>query len=199
MDLKGERLLPVDRETAWRALNDPERLRSAIPGCESLESLGNDEYRAVISASLGPVRTRFTGKLRVEDAAPPERYTLRFEGEGGAAGFAKGSAQVTLTPEGAATRLAYTASAQVGGRLAQIGSRLIDSAALKLSDDFFAAFERQLASPSASSGAEGKGDEGNVIERIESSFVLHDPRTWNEVAWIVLLVIVGVLAFLLLR
>jgi carbon monoxide dehydrogenase subunit G len=194
MELKGERLLPVDRETAWRALNDPQRLRAAIPGCESLESTGEGEYRAVLQASLGPVRAKFTGKLRVEDAVPPERYTLRFEGEGGAAGFAKGAAQVTLTPEGEATRLSYTASAQVGGRLAQIGSRLIDSAALKLSEDFFAAFERQLA-PSAASSPE----EETVIEKIESSFVLHDPRTWNEVGWIVLLVIVAVLAFLLLR
>jgi hypothetical protein len=198
MELKGERRLPVDRETAWRALNDPQRLRAAIPGCESLESIGEGEYRAVLSVSLGPVRAKFSGKLRVEDAVPPERYTLRFEGEGGAAGFAKGSAQVTLTPEGEATRLSYTASAQVGGRLAQIGSRLIDSAALKLSDDFFAAFEQQLASPAAASAATSAQD-GNMIERIESSFVLHDPRTWNEVAWIVLLVIVGVLAFLLLR
>jgi hypothetical protein len=194
MELKGERWLPVDRETAWRALNDPQRLRAAIPGCESLESIGDGEYRAVLSVSLGPVRAKFSGKLSVEDALPPERYTLRFEGEGGAAGFAKGSAQVTLTPEGAATRLSYTASAQVGGRLAQIGSRLIDSAALKLSEDFFAAFEQQLASPVTTSA-----EDGNVIERIESSFVLHDPRTWNEVAWIVLLLIVAALAFLLLR
>ncbi len=193
MDLKGERILPVDRDTAWRALNDPERLRGAIPGCETIERTGDNEYRVVLLAALGPVRSKFRGKLRLEDVVPPERYTLRFDGEGGAAGFVKGSAAVTLSDagDGAATRLSYTVGAQVGGRIAQVGSRLINSAALKLADDFFAAFERQLA-PSV---AEGE----SVLEELESSFVLHDPRTWNWIAWVALLAVVAVLAALILR
>jgi uncharacterized protein len=192
MDLVGERRLPVDRDTAWRALNDPERLRAAIPGCEAMERTGDNQYRVEITASLGPVRAKFRGRLTLEDVVPPESYTLRFEGEGGAAGFAKGNARVTLAQEGSATLLTYAAAAQVGGRLAQIGSRLVDSAALKLADDFFAAFERQLAPPAAPA-------EESPLERLESSFVMHDPRTWNGIAWIVFLAIVAVLAALLLR
>jgi uncharacterized protein len=191
MELKGERRLPVDRDTAWRALNDPERLRSAIPGCSAMERTGENDYRLEITASLGPVRAKFRGRLSVEEMVPPERYALRFEGEGGAAGFAKGSARVALADEGRSTLVTYTAAAQVGGRLAQVGSRLVDSAALKLADDFFAAFERQLAAPAA--------PEASPLEALESSFVLHDPRTWNGIAWIVFLAIVVVLGALLLR
>ena len=151
MELKGERRLPVPREEAWRALNDPERLRAAIPGCEAIERTGDNAYRVAIVAALGPVRAKFNGTLKLEDVVPPERYTLRFEGQGGAAGFAKGAARVTLADEGAGTLLGYTVDAQVGGRLAQVGNRLIDSAALKLADDFFAAFEKEVggAAPEA--------------------------------------------------
>ena len=192
MELQGERRLPVDRATAWAALNDPERLKAAIPGCETMERTGENEYRVEIVAALGPVRAKFRGKLRVEDIVAPERYTLRFEGEGGAAGFAKGTSRVSLAEQDGATIVSYAVSSQVGGRIAQVGNRLIDSAALKLADDFFAAFERQLAPPQAR-------HEETVLEELESSFVLHDPRTWNWVAWVVLLVVVVVLAALLLR
>jgi carbon monoxide dehydrogenase subunit G len=191
MELKGERRLPVDRETAWRALNDPERLRAAIPGCEAIERTGDNEYRVAMVAALGPVRSKFRGKLRLEDVVMPERYTLRFDGEGGAAGFVKGSAQVTLGDEVTSTLVAYTVAAQVGGKIAQVGNRLIDSAALKMADDFFAAFERQLAPAPAAVES--------VLEELESSFVLHDPRTWTWVAWVVLLAVVAVLAALILR
>lgn len=191
MELTGERRLPVDREAAWRALNDPERLRAAIPGCEAMERTGENQYRVEIAASLGPVRAKFRGRLTVEDAVPPQSYTLRFEGEGGAAGFAKGSARVALADAGGATLVTYTAAAQVGGRIAQIGSRLVDSAALKLADDFFAAFERQLGPAAA--------PEESPLEALESSFVVHDPRTWNGIAWIAFLAIVVVLAALLFR
>ena len=192
MELKGERRLPVDRASAWTALNDPERLRAAIPGCESMERTGENEYRVALVAALGPVRAKFRGTLRLEDVAAPERYSLRFDGEGGAAGFVKGAARVGLADEGATTLVSYAVSAQVGGRIAQVGSRLIDSAALKLADDFFAAFERQLA-PAPSVHRE------TVLEEIESSVVLHDPRTWNWIAWAALLAVVVVLAALLLR
>ena len=194
MELKGERRLPVPREEAWRALNDPERLRAAIPGCETIERTGEDSYRVAIVATLGPVRAKFNGTLQLADMMPPERYTLRFEGQGGAAGFAKGSAQVALADEGATTLLSYAVNAQIGGRIAQVGQRLVDSAALKLADDFFAAFERGFAPAPASAG---HGE--SVLEEIEESAVLHDPRTWNWIGWAMLLLVVVALAVLLLR
>jgi carbon monoxide dehydrogenase subunit G len=145
MELKGQRTVAADREGVWKALNDPDVLKASIAGCESMEKVGENEYRATVAAALGPVRAKFRGKLRLEDIVPPQRYTLRFEGEGGAAGFAKGSANVVLVPAANGTTIEYTASAQVGGKLAQVGNRLVDSAALKLADDFFAAFETQVA------------------------------------------------------
>jgi carbon monoxide dehydrogenase subunit G len=144
MELTGQRRLPVDRAAAWSALNDPEVLRAAIPGCESIERTGENQYALHVAAALGPVRAKFRGRLNVEDIVAPESYTLRFEGEGGTAGFAKGTAKVRLSDDAGATRLDYAVQSQVGGRLAQVGNRLIDSAARKLADDFFAAFEQRL-------------------------------------------------------
>ena len=145
MELEGSRVLPIDREHAWRALNDPALIQAAIPGCESMEKVGENEYRITVAAALGPVRTRFRGRLHVEDIDKPRGYTLRFEGEGATAGFVKGTAQVKLDAKDGATTLDYVAHAQVGGRLAQIGDRLVRSSALKLTDDFFAAFEKNVA------------------------------------------------------
>jgi carbon monoxide dehydrogenase subunit G len=145
MDFTGSRMLPVPRDAAWAALNDPEMLEAAIPGCESIERTGESEYAVVVAASIGPVKARFRGKLSVADAVPPVRYTILFEGQGGPAGFAKGRAGVELADEGAQTRLEYRASAQVGGRIAQVGSRLIDAAAAKMTDEFFAAFSAAVA------------------------------------------------------
>ena len=141
MHLVGQRRLALDRERAWQALNDPAILQAAIPGCESLEKTGDNEYAVVMVSSLGPVKARFRGRLRLENVVFLESYTLRFEGEGAAAGFAKGAADVKLSGDGDGTLLDFRADAQVGGRLAQVGSRLIDPAAGKLVDDFFAAFE----------------------------------------------------------
>jgi carbon monoxide dehydrogenase subunit G len=155
MELKGERHLAIDRAATWRALNDPEVLRACIPGCESIERTAGNEFTVAVVAALGPVKARFQGRIFLEDVVEPRGYTIRFEGQGGAAGFAKGAARVTLADEGAGTLLGYVVDAQVGGRLAQVGSRLIDSAALKLADDFFAAFEAQVGgtAPVASTAA----------------------------------------------
>ena len=144
MDLKGERLLPAPVETTWAALNDPEMLKSCIAGCESLERTGPDAYQAVVAVKVGPVSARFKGSLQMTDIQAPNRYTLHFDGQGGVAGFGKGSAEVSLAPEGTQTRLSYSAKAQVGGKLAQVGSRLIDAAAGKITEDFFKAFETNL-------------------------------------------------------
>jgi carbon monoxide dehydrogenase subunit G len=144
MDLEGERVLPVDRETAWNALNDVELLKDAIGGCESFEAVGKDEYAIVIAASLGPVRAKFRGRMHVEDIEKPDRYTLRFSGEGGLAGFVKGSAKVHLSDAGEGTRVRYSLSTESGGRIAKLGRSLFESGARQVVDDFFTAFEAEL-------------------------------------------------------
>ena len=128
-------------------------LAACIPGCESIEKTGENEFAVALVSTVGPVRARFRGKLRLEDVVPPERYTLRFDGEGGAAGFAKGSARVTLTQENASTLLAYAVQAQIGGRIAQVGNRLVDSVALKQADQFFTAFEKEVSGTVSGSAA----------------------------------------------
>lgn len=144
MELTGERLILAPRERVWQALNDPEVLKDCIAGCETLERSGDDAFAAVVAVRVGPVSARFKGSLRMTDIVPPERYTLHFDGQGGVAGFGKGSADVVLAEEGAQTRLRYAARAQVGGKMAQVGSRLIDATAGKMTEEFFSAFEARL-------------------------------------------------------
>jgi uncharacterized protein len=140
MDMKGSRLVPTDVDTTWRALNDPEVLRACIAGCESIDRVSDTEYRVAMTARVGPVSAKFSGRLLLADIVAPRSYTLKFEGQGGAAGFANGTAKVELSPADGGTRIDYAVNAQVGGKLAQIGSRLIDGAAAKVADDFFARF-----------------------------------------------------------
>jgi len=149
MEITGEQLIPVPQAEVWRGLNDPEVLKACIAGCEAIERVSDTEYRVVMVASVGPVKAKFNGKLLLSDLKPPNSYSLSFEGSGGAAGFGKGSAQVSLKTEGAGTRLSYSAKASVGGKLAQVGSRLIDGVARKMADDFFTAFNEKLAGPAA--------------------------------------------------
>ncbi|HZZ91080.1 MAG TPA: carbon monoxide dehydrogenase subunit G [Usitatibacter sp.] len=144
MHIAGRRILPVGRERAWSALTDPQLLRSAIPGCESVERTTPERYVVVMAAALGPVKARFQGRLDLEDVVVAERYRMRFEGEGAAAGFARGTADVLLSDDEGGTRVDYEAHAQVGGRIAQVGSRLVDPAARKFVEDFFTAFERLI-------------------------------------------------------
>jgi len=158
MELQGDRLIPAPVATTWAALNDPETLKACIAGCESLERTGDDAYVAVVALKVGPVSARFKGNLKMTNVVPPTGYTINFDGQGGVAGFGKGSADVSLTPLGASsTKLAYNARATVGGKMAQIGSRLIDATALKMTDDFFRAFEAQLrpATPEPPAAAAG--------------------------------------------
>jgi hypothetical protein len=149
MEMTGEQLIPLPQAEVWRALNDPEVLKACIPGCESIERVSDTEFRVVITAAVGPVKARFTGKLVLTDLDPPNSYSLSFEGSGGAAGFGKGSAHVSLKPEVEGTRLIYTAKASIGGKLAQVGSRLIDGVARKMADDFFTAFNRTVVGAAA--------------------------------------------------
>lgn len=146
MKLEGQKTIAAPIERTWAALNDPAILQASIAGCESLELTGENEYAAALKLRIGPVNARFKGRLKLSDIVAPNSYRIAFEGQGGAAGFGKGTADVRLEPDGEnATLLSYVAEAQVGGKIAQIGSRLIDAAAAKVAGDFFDAFEARLA------------------------------------------------------
>ena len=140
MEMTGERRIPAPRQRVWERLNDPETLKQCIPGCETIEKVSDTEFTARLKAKVGPVSATFNGKVTLSDLDPPAGYTISGEGTGGVAGFAKGGAKVTLEEDGAETVLRYGAQGQVGGKLAQIGSRLIDATARKLAEDFFSRF-----------------------------------------------------------
>jgi carbon monoxide dehydrogenase subunit G len=144
MKMSGERLLPVPPREAWDALNDPAMLKACIPGCESVTMTEPQRYELVMAAKIGPVSARFKGRLTQTDVVEPQSYSIHFDGQGGAAGFGKGTAEVRLAQAEGGTRLDYDVSAQIGGKLAQIGSRLVDAAARKISDEFFGNFESRL-------------------------------------------------------
>ena len=144
MTMTGDYVLPADRQTVWNALNDAETLKACIPGCESFEKIGDNQFAAVAVAKVGPVKARFKGQVALSDLDPPNGYRIAGEGQGGVAGFAKGGAVVRLEDAEGGTRLSYDVEAQVGGKLAQIGQRLINSAAKKIADDFFARFAKAV-------------------------------------------------------
>jgi carbon monoxide dehydrogenase subunit G len=149
MDMTGEYRIPASRERVWTALNDPETQRASLPGCESLERVADDAFAATVVAKVGPVRAKFQGQVILSELNPPESYKIAGEGKGGAAGFAKGGASVKLVEESPEmTVLSYTASADVGGKLAQLGSRLIDATAKKMADQFFENLRQQVTGPS---------------------------------------------------
>jgi uncharacterized protein len=154
MDMTGEVRIPAPRQKVWEALNDPAILKECIPGCEEIEKLSPTELQAKVTAKVGPVKARFGGKVVLSDLDPPNGYKITGEGSGGAAGFAKGGATVHLTDDGSGTRLAYTVEAHVGGKMAQIGSRLIDATARKMADDFFNKLAAVVGGPAAPVPAE---------------------------------------------
>ena len=149
MDISGSQVIAASRDAVWAALNDAEILKASIPGCESLEKTSDTEMTAAVTSKIGPVKAKFKGAVTLENINAPESYTIVGEGKGGVAGFAKGSADVKLTEVEGGTLLEYTAKAQVGGKLAQLGSRLIDSTAKKMAEDFFAKFSEAVAGPAA--------------------------------------------------
>ena len=159
MELTEQYVLPISRDYAWDALRDPAVLRTIIPGCDNIEADGENAYTVSMLAAVGPVKAHFKGRMSITDIDAPQSYTVVFEGQGGVAGFAKGSAHVTLEADGeSSTRLSYTAHAQVGGKLAQIGSRLVDGAARKIAGEFFKRFTARMtgeAGPAATSDASG--------------------------------------------
>src|SRR6476469_5423451 len=147
MTMNGEYQLPVPRETVWEKLNDAETLKACLPGCESLDKLSDTEFQAVAVTKIGPVKAKFKGKVRLSDLDPPNGYRISGEGDGGIAGFAKGGATVALAEKDGGTQLTYNVEAQIGGKLAQIGQRLVNGAAKKIADDFFQKFAATVAAP----------------------------------------------------
>jgi uncharacterized protein len=145
MEMTGEFRIPAPRQRVWEGLNDPEVLKQCIPGCQTLEKVSDTEFNGRVVASVGPVRATFGGKVTLSDLDPPQSYTISGEGSGGVAGFARGGAKVNLAEDGAATVLTYAVQAQVGGKLAQVGSRLIDGVARKMAGDFFGHFAAAMA------------------------------------------------------
>jgi carbon monoxide dehydrogenase subunit G len=172
MDMSGEQTISAPRDRVWAALNDPEILRQAIPGCETVEKTSDSEFVATVVAKVGPVKATFKGKVTLSDIDPPNGYTITGEGQGGAAGFGKGGAKVALSDAPGGTLLRYTANASVGGKLAQIGSRLIDSTARKMADDFFSRFKEIVSAAAAPAAAVG-ADAEQVVQEARAGDVPH--------------------------
>lgn len=144
MEMSGQKLIPETRETVWKALNDPEILRNCVPGCQTLNKTSGTEMEATASMKVGPVSAKFGGKISLSELNPPESYRITGEGQGGVAGFAKGSARIRLEEVDGGTMLNYSVDAQVGGKLAQLGGRLIDATARKMSEAFFEKFASEI-------------------------------------------------------
>lgn len=144
MEMQGQRALAVSQQQAWDALNDPEVLKACIPGCDKMEAGGDNQFALGVSVKIGPVSAKFAGKITLSDVQPPQSYTLTFDGQGGAAGFGKGVSQVRLTPQDSGCELSYTVKAQVGGKIAQMGQRLIDGVAKNMAEEFFKRFDDEM-------------------------------------------------------
>jgi uncharacterized protein len=170
MDMAGERLIAAPRATVWEALNDTEILKSCIPGCESIERHSPTEMTASARVKIGPLSAKFGGKVMLSDMDPPNGYRISGEGQGGAAGFAKGGAHVRLEEREGGTLLSYTVKAQVGGKMAQIGARLIDATAKSLADQFFTRFAAAVGAPAAEDEEQAGRAQPGVMGRMKELF-----------------------------
>jgi carbon monoxide dehydrogenase subunit G len=162
MDMQGNRLLAASQQQAWDALNDPEILKMCIPGCEKFERVTESEYVVTVAVKIGPVSAKFNGKVKLADIQAPVSYALQFEAQGGVAGFGQGESKVELIPQGAGCELRYTVHSKVGGKIAQLGQRLIDGVAKSLAEDFFKRFDEALQAKFPA--VESAGDEGGQGE-----------------------------------
>ena len=176
MELTGEYRIGASRNEVWEALNDPVVLKECIPGCQELEKTSDTEMSAVVVSKVGPVKATFKGSVKLENLNPPESYSINGEGKGGVAGFAKGGADVKLVEDGDGTILNYTAKAQVGGKLAQLGSRLINSTAKKMADEFFGKFAAKF-SPE---GEKLQDSASEKVEEMESGATAHVTEEGKE-------------------
>ena len=204
MELNGQQRIAAPRQKVWDALNDARVLKACIPGCESLTQDGDNAFDATVQAKVGPVRARFSGRVELSDIRPPESYRISGEGKGGVAGFAKGGADVTLIEDGDGTILDYAVKADVGGKLAQIGSRLVQSTANKYAADFFARFgdivtgavpiEEEAAMAAVAAG--GK----QAIAAVRAVAPVDDKNTAHlrRLNWALLAIIVALIGFILL-
>lgn len=205
MEFTGAYQIPASRERVWAALNDPEILRQCIDGCEAMARQSETEYVATVATKLGPMRVRFAGKVSLSELDPPNGYLITGEGQGGVAGFAKGSARVSLVPDGDGTLLSYAAKGSVGGKMAQLGARLIDATAHKLAEDFFSKFSSlvaaqpaaetvlQPAAPAAPDGPSGQGPAGQEPEAVAAR------KGLPTAVWVVgLIVLIGAILALFL-
>jgi uncharacterized protein len=192
MDMKGEYRIPAPQQAVWEALNDPETLKACIPGCETIEKTSDTEMTATVKAKVGPVSARFKGKVTLSDLNPPNSYRISGEGQGGPAGFGKGGATVSLEQDGSDTILRYEATAQVGGKLAQIGARLVDGAAKKIANEFFSNFATHVGGP-----VEATPDADAAPAVIINHETKTPTKTVSTATWIVgLIVVVAVLLVL---
>jgi carbon monoxide dehydrogenase subunit G len=193
MDMTGERLIPAPRARVWEALNNPDVLKAAIPGCESMEKLGDNELKATAAVKIGPIAARFTGKVKLLDLDPPNSYRIEGEGQGGVAGFAKGGAVVRLVDDGAGTLLSYDVKAQVGGKIAQLGARLIDATAKQMADAFFNNFSAAVMAGEPEAGIAPVSAAGISIFDLIPSEIAGLPI----VAWIGIVIYLPILLLLL--
>jgi carbon monoxide dehydrogenase subunit G len=194
MEMTGRYQVPASRAKVWAALNDPVVLKACIPGCEELEKISDTEMRAIVKAKVGPVTATFTGAVTLTNLDPPNGYTITGEGKAGPAGFAKGGADVALTDDDGATLLTYAVKAQVGGKLAQVGARLIDATAKQMADQFFAALAKEVGTGDGFAAVEHEVEEVIKIaeERAEGAAarnVLGGPQMWGLIALAVLIVV----------
>lgn len=174
MEMSGENRILASQEKVWAALNDPAVLKASIPGCQALEKTSDTEMTATVQAKVGPVKATFNGHVTLSNIDPPNGYTISGEGKGGVAGFAKGGADVKLTPDGDGTILAYKVNAQVGGKLAQIGGRLIDATAKQMADQFFTAFAANVVGPAPAAVVDDNTETAVIAD------VINDPEVTAE-------------------
>lgn len=192
MDMQGSRPLPVTQAQAWEALNNPDILKACIPGCDKFELTEPNVYAVGVSLKVGPVAAKFTGKVSLMDIVPPTSYALQFEAQGGVAGFGKGTAQVALASHEAGCELSYSVHSQVGGKIAQLGQRLIDGVAKNLSEDFFQRFENELVKRHPS-------NQGNAMEPALDGAADKTESGLPSWLWIAALGVVAVAAVLFTR
>jgi uncharacterized protein len=200
MDMTGEFRIAASKEAVWKALNDPEVLRQCIPGCEELLKTSDTEFTAKVTVRVGPVKARFAGKVTLSDLDPPNGYKISGEGQGGAAGFANGGAVVRLEADGDGTLLKYTVNASIGGKLAQIGARLIDGTARKLADEFFATFAALVAAGAApaiveasTSAAAEPVPAASVVAAAAGTPPPERPRGLKPWLWVTGLIVIAIL------
>ena len=204
MDMQGSRELSVSQKTAWEALNVPAVLMACIPGCTKVEATGDNTFDMAMALKIGPVSAKFTGVIKLEDVDPPNAYTLQFEGQGGPAGFGKGSSHVKLTPQGSGCLLSYTVHATVGGKVAQLGQRLIDGVASKMADDFLKRMDNHLAeqhgaaAPDASSATSASTETSKAPQAKPEGAAVETAGASKSINWMLGVAVVGIVAYLLL-